>query len=130
MSTASDPLATSLRQVADNLDRAASISAQYCASGHHTAAIREAADRLERDAAELAKAEAMRQALVEVIGMRIGRISELETELARARRERDGLRDACSWYLKPDVPIRTFAERDSIFRGKLAALAIPKGATP
>lgn len=98
----SDPLATNLRQVADNLDRAASISAQYCASGHHTAAIREAADRLERDA----------------------------DELARLRTERDGLRDACSWYLKPDIPIRTFAERDSIFRGKLAALAAPEGAKP
>jgi hypothetical protein len=58
------------------------------------------------------------------------RAETAEAELARVRRERDGLRDACSWYLKPDIPIRTFAERDSIFRGKLAALADAKGATP
>ena len=49
-------LSDELRQVAANLDRAASISAQYCCSKHHTDAIRRAAARLEEleGAAQLA----------------------------------------------------------------------------
>jgi hypothetical protein len=106
----SDPLITNLRQVADNLDRAASISAQYCASGHHTAAIREAADRLERDAAEL----------------------------ARVRRERDGLREAhqeivkeCrEWASSEYWSTESMNLCNRLTQVSRAALAAPKGATP